>query len=257
MNPHLCRVVLRPRGPLEVFDLAVRLLRVNAGVYLRLVAVVVLPLVVAAGVACVLLDGHLGLLLVPLALAPLLQAPATLLTGRLLFADEVRVRDVLWEVARRAGGVAFVAVCTWGSALLGCGVLSWLTGTPVAWVTEATLLEQVGASRGLQRSFGLSLAHLGVSLSAVLGWWGLTAWGAVVGEAAGQAVVGTVLQLGSPFGTATELVVTPYLLAGALLAQPIYAVYRLLLYVDARTRVEGWDLQVALRASALAAAEGP
>jgi hypothetical protein len=92
------------------------------------------------------------------------------------------------------------------------------------------------------------------AIAAAVGWVALTGWGAIVGEAAGQGIVSFVLQLGTPFGEATDGRATPFLLAGMLAVQPLYAVWRLLLYVDARTRAEGWDLQVALRAAGIAAA---
>jgi hypothetical protein len=120
-------------------------------------------------------------------------------------------------------------------------------------VTEAALLERIGAGRGLRRSVRLAAHATMHAIAATLGWGALTAWGAIVGEAAGQSIVSFVLQLGTPFGTAMDGRATPWLLAGMLVVQPLYAVWRLLLYVDARTRAEGWDLQVALRAAGLAA----
>ena len=67
----------------------------------------------------------------------------------------------------------------------------------------------------------------------------------------GQLIVAQGLQLGQPFGSAMDLQVTPYLLFGMLAVQPLHALYRLLLYIDVRTRVEGWDLQVAFRGAAI------
>lgn len=256
MNPNLCRVVLRERGPLEVFDLAVRLLRAHPGPALRLLlATVALP-ALGFSVAAWLTDGHWALLPATLPLFPLLQAPATLLGGRLLFSDQVRVRDALREVARRPIALG-VATLQRGVASL-AGLVAFGVGLPfamaaTAWLTEAALLERVDASRGLRRSLRLSGANPGVAAAAVAGQLGLTAWGALVGETAGQGLVGFVLQLGEPFGSVTGGRVTPYLLAGVLAAQPLIALYRLLLYVDLRTRVEGWDLQVGLRAAGLGA----
>lgn len=252
MNPNACRVVLRRRGPLEVFDLALRFLRAHAAPFARLFAVLLLPWVPLAVAACALTGGHPALVLVPLLAAPWLQAPATVLAGRLLFAEQVRVRDVLRELVRRPGAALAAAGWWTASQVLGCGVLGWVLGVATCWVTEVALLEEAAVSRILRRSTRLAQLHLGVSVSAVFAWYGLTAWGALAGETLGQAVVGNVLQLGEPFGSAWEGTVTPFLLLGILAAQPVYGVYHLLLYLDVRTRAESWDLQVALRALGMA-----
>lgn len=250
MNPNLCRIVLRPRGVLEVFDLAVALLRTHARTFLRLWALLVVPPTIVIGAASAALEGEPALLLAPILLAPLLQAPGVLLGGRLLFADEVRVRDVLRELwARKWGWLGAWAVSGLAAAG-GCGVFSWVFLAPVTFLPEATLLERSGLGRGLRRSTNLAVANPGIAVTSVLAWGALTVWGAVVGEATGQAVVAGILQLGEPFGQALDLRATPYLLWGMLAVQPVYGVYHVLLYVDARTRVEGWDLQVGLMAAA-------
>jgi hypothetical protein len=122
----------------------------------------------------------------------------------------------------------------------------------LAYMTETALLERVAVSRGISRTMRLAGARPSNALVTALSWWLLTAWFALVGEAAGQGLVGFVLQLGQPFGELAVDHVTPYVLGGVLVAQPLHAVYRLLLYVDVRTRLEGWDLQVALRAAGMA-----
>lgn len=256
MNPHLCRVVLRPRDPLEVLDLAFALVRWRGGVMLRLLAMTALPVWILASVLAWLTDGQWYALVVPFALGPLLQGAFTVLVGRLLFSDGVRARDALVESLRRIPallGVWFVR----GLALLGvsltCGLALPFVQGALLYQTEAALLERVGPNRGLRRSTRLASTQPGTATVAVMGWYVLLAWFALVGEVSGQRLVSFVLQLGQPFGSAVDGVVTPYLLAGLVLFQPAYAVYRLLLYMDVRTRAEGWDLQVALRALGLAA----
>lgn len=255
MNPNLARIALRPRGSLEAFDLGLALVRSSPRPFLRLAAITVLPAWLVCCALALAADGHPATLLLPLLLGPLLQAPFTVLTGRLLFAPEVPVRDVLRDTARR--GPALLAA--WGFELL-CWAVSTTTcllGAPILqagtlFLTEAALLERVGPSRGLRRSLRLAQAQLPSAFVGALARYGLLLWCGAVAESTGQAVVGFVLMLGEPFGSAVGGQVTPYLLLGLLVAQPVHAIYRLLLYVDVRTQVEGWDLQVGLRAAGLA-----
>ena len=254
MNPNLCRIALRPRDPAEVFDLVFRLVCERWRPMGILLLVTTLPWLVVATVGCVLTHGHWGLLALPIGAAPLIQAPFTMLTGRALFDDHVRVRDVLRETFGVLPGLLaawFVWAVGVGLDVLTCGLALPLVEPGLAYMSETALLERVGMGRGLRRSVLLSTSQPGTAIVVALSWWLLSLWCAVVGESAGQAIVGAVLQLGQPFGSALDQQVTPYLIAGLLVAQPLHAIYRLLLYVDVRTRLEGWDLQVALRAAGL------
>jgi hypothetical protein len=254
MNPHLCRVVLRPRDPFEVFDLTFRLVREVWRPLLAMSLLVLLPLWLALMVGCGLTRGHWGLAVVPLVASAAVQAPFTMLVGRLLFQDRVGIgevlRDVLWRLPALVGGWV-VGIGGWLGSSLGCGILLPFVQMGLLYLPETALLERVDVSRGVRRSTRLAFQHVGISIVGALAWWVLTAWLAIVGEVTGQAIVSFVLQLGEPFGSLIGGYVTPWLLAGILVAQPLHAIYRLLLYVDVRTRVEGWDLQVALRAAGL------
>lgn len=255
MNPDLCRVALRPRGPLEVFDLSLSLCRAHLAVFARLAAWLVLPLALALGAGAALTAGHWAWLAAALALSPLLQAPFTLLGGRLLFNEKTTAGQVVRELLQRP--ISLLAIPFWYSfvallGLLSCGVAAFLMPAMV-FVTEAALLERADGTRIPRRATKLAALHPGIAIAASVGWLLSTIWWALVGEGLGQAVVGTVLQIGQPFGTLSDGVVTPYLLAGVLFAQPLFGIYRLLLFVDVRTRVDAWDLQVGLRAAGLEA----
>lgn len=255
MNPHLSRIVLRVRGPLEVFDLAWRLIRETWRTQARMLAVTWLPVALLGVPLCWFAEGSAWTLLWPLLWAPILQAPFTVLTGRLLFDPQVRVGAVLRELLGRAKDLAgSQLVAAFGTSF---GVLTCFYGlipvqAALLYLPEATLLERVGVSRATRRSMRLAGGHVGIALLGAVSRWALTLWFGLVGESSGQALFTWVLQLGAPFGSLMTGEVTPFLLGGLLLAQPVHAVYRLLLYVDVRTRNEGWDLQVGLRAAGLA-----
>ena len=256
MNPNLCRVALRPRGPLEVFDLGVRLLAASPRAFAWLLALVVTPpWLVASAVAVALPDAGPWLLAAAFVVGPFVQLPFTLLGGKLLFAESVSAREVLrdlWSLAVPAVQVATAQVALALFGLFACGVGWFVFVVPTLYLAEAALLERVDFGRQIRRSSRLSSAQ---GFSALVGaaavWFG-TAWFVLVAEGAGSALLGTVLQLGSPFGSLYTGTVTPWALLGTLAAHPFLAVYRMLLYIDSRTRVEGWDLQVRLRAAGLA-----
>lgn len=254
MNPNTCRFALRARDPLECVDLWMVFLRVGArelGVGVAVVAIALMPALV---LACAWFEGAFWLVLPALALAPPLQAVFTLIGGRLLFEERVGLRTFLGDLLRSIPailGLCVVRAAATAAAALTCGVGLTLTDTGLAWVHEAALLERAGPARAARRAMRLASGEPADAVSAMLVGWSLTAWAAGVGEALGQAVVRDLLQLGQPFGALAEGVITPWFLLGLILAQPLFAWYRLLLYVNARTRSEGWDVQVALRAAAM------
>ena len=63
------------------------------------------------------------------------------------------------------------------------------------------------------------------------------------------------MQLGSPLDTLWDNGGSWASIAGFLLAAPFVALARLFDYVDARTRLEGWDIQVRFKAIATRAKE--
>lgn len=256
MNPTTSWVVLRPRGPLEVFDLTWRFLRETWRPQLRLLALVWLPLALATLPMCWFAHGDFALLLFPLLLGPWVQLPFTLLAGRLLFDRNTRVRAVLRELASRTGELfvgQIVSLAGWVVGLCGLVFLLLPIRMALQFLPEVLLLERLSISPAIRRVMRLAGSQVGAAFTSLVVHAALVLWCGVVAETAGQALFRYVLQLGQPFGAVTGGAVTPFLLAGLLLSQPVHAVYRLLLYVDVRTRTEGWDLQVALRAAGLAA----
>lgn len=255
MNPNRCRVVLRARSPLEVFDLTLVFVRENRSLFIKLWAILLAPFAVVTLPLCWFLEGHAALLLLPLILMPFVQAPFTLAGGTLLFQEQTTVGEVAGQ-CRKASGAFFgrlvlgvlgvvTTLCTFGYGV-------FLVMPALLYISETSLLERVGVERGIKRSLRLAGGNIPVAVAGAVGQVFLTVWMAFVFDAAGTVLLSTTLQLGTPFGSVLAGQVTPFFLWGMLAAQPLQALYRLLLYVDVRTRIEGWDLQVSLRAAGLA-----
>jgi hypothetical protein len=256
MNLLAARVVLRPRSLPEVLDLALPFCVAGWRLILRLAALVLAP----ALALCVYLRWGAGwpwfsTWLAALVLADLVEGLFTCAAGELLFRSdrEVRARAVLARFGRQLPrATAALILCR---ILLALSLLLLVTLPMVAlrllFVREVVLLEEGTPFGAVSRSYRLVKRHLGPAL-------GLLAAGllgpflfVIGGELLGQAVVGSVFQLGTPFGRLFQDGGSVYALAGLFLSVPVMATARFLAYIDLRTRKEGWDIQ--LRFAALAA----
>jgi hypothetical protein len=257
------RVVLRPRSLAEILDLALRFATDPAAtLYAKLGALTLLPcwmLCMAAHWGAGWSWG--GVWLLALALATPIQGVFTIAVGKMMFAEQLTVREILREYLRRFPsyfGALLITRCQ--IALLSIAAFLvlpplWIWGRSIH-MHEACLLEQAGASDAVKRAarmvehrvFGaagtlllLSLAAAGfVCVAEALLNWGLFDF---------------VLQIGMPFGSLFDEGGSACALLGLFMAVPYWATARFLLYVDLRTRRDGWDVQ--LRFMALASEAEP
>jgi hypothetical protein len=246
------RVALRERPLIDVVDLSVRFCVANAGPYAKLSFAAIAPAFAVSWTAAKLGGWALGWL-VALALAGVVEAPFVVLASRLVFSGEARLRDAARVaaqavprllVARLAQGIAFLV------SLLLAG-LPWLWLGPLfLFVPEVVLLERssLGASWG--RVPRLAHAQLGVATATVLLFAALTAGGVFLADAAGREVLEGLLQIRPP-PPLTRDGGSILALLGFWAVLPIRATTRFFVYLDVRTRTEGWDIQT--RFAALAA----
>jgi hypothetical protein len=255
---HAARVPLRPRGSAEILDLALAFIRAHGGVYAKLCAVSLLPVL---GL-CVLLRHGARFEWLPVWLAAaagsvLVEGLFAVAAGRLLFNGAASATGAV----RRFAGRATVST----GALLVAGMLvavSFLLVLPAAIVAprlllvrEACLLAQAGVREALARSWRLTRRHYGSAAMALALGLAVRLYAVLAAELLGDSAISFVLQLGHPFGELTEGG-SAFAIAGFLLATPIVATARFLHYLDLRTRIEGWDIQVRFLAL-LAAMEHP
>lgn len=256
MNLDASAIVLRPRSVGEILDLACRLSTSLAlGLYARLAAIVLLPVLAL----CLALRHAAGwewapVWLVALSLGAVVQGVFTVAVGRVLFSEELTARRVLRIFAGRLG--SYLGALVLSRVLLGAACLPFFLGLPFAWprlvfVHEACLLEGAGASEAIARSsrfvIGRAVGVFGVLCALLAAQAGI----AVSAELLGQGLTGEVLQLGKPLGALSSDGGSAFALAGFLLSIPYAATARFLQYIDARTRSDGWDIQ--LRFMAIAA----
>ncbi len=258
MNLGASAIVLRPRTLAEILDLACRLsVSLAFSLYARLAALTLLPIL--AG--CLALRYAAGwdwpeVWGVAVTAAVIVQGLFTISVGRLLFSEELGVGQALRLFGRRFG--SYLLMLFLSRVFLAVSCLPFFFGLPFTWprlyfVYEASLLEGAGAVDALRRSSrfvaGRAGPVLGVLLSILLAQAGFV----VVTELLCQGLVTEVLQLGKPFGSLFKDGGSPYALAGLLLSVPYVSTARFLEYIDARTRSDGWDIQLRFMAVAATA----
>lgn len=249
MNLRSARVVLRVRGAADILDLAAPFCLGGWRLLLPLAGLVLLPVLAACLAARAWLSWRWPWVwLLAVGLGGVCQAPFTLACGELLFHDprEVKVAFILNRFARRLP--SFVAAYVLSRLIHTISAFTLIllpfSASALFAVHEAVLLEGAGPFSAMARSGrairGQGMSAFGIAVALVL----LPIAGVLAGEMTGSALVGTVLQLGEPFGTLWDSGGTPYALAGFFLTVPLSVAARFLKYIDLRTRKEGWDIQL-------------
>jgi hypothetical protein len=243
MDVMTARVALRERALLDIFDLAVRFCAAHAKAYAKLSLVVLVP-AFAASWALAWAGGWWVGWSAAVVLAAFADAPFVALASRLVFSDSVRTREAL-RMATRALPALFAArllqALALAASLMMLGV-PWLwLGTILLFVGEAIVLERSTLGGALGRSTRLANAHFGTALATML-LLSFPIAAALIADFAGRELLEEVLELKAP---------APMLHAGgswlALIGWwagvPLVATVRFLVYIDTRTRTEGWDIQ--------------
>jgi len=255
VNVLAARVVLRPRSLADVLDLALpfcwrdrRLLSALAALALGPIAALAAFLRIGLGwrwpwVWCAVIEASFAV-----------EGMFTVAFGELLFheAKDVTVRSV-WRRFRSLLG-PYLSVTIRRQlilvVMLALVFVPFWEGPARQFTTEALLLERVSSSKAAERTRTLTKNAMGGAFLLWLATLALPALGAVVGDVLGHALAGFVLQLGEPAGSLWQNGGSGFAVAGALMAAPVAAAMRFLGYIDRRTRIEGWDIQ--LRFMALA-----
>lgn len=235
------RVVLRPRSLLEIGDLAAAFGRRHAREFLRLLPWVVVPAVVFWGLARFgVLPGDDALILATLTCS-VTSGVFTRLLGELLLSAKVDTRKLGIAFAKSLPGWIGARLVGWLTVLVSFGI-AWRW---VCFLPEGKLLERGSYSSTLARSGAL----LRVTPGRALGFGVVTLTILVLGPIAGELLYGalrSLFSLPAALPSADNPSLAAYL--GLAAVQPFLATMRFLLYIDCRTRREGWDLQVQMQA---------
>lgn len=257
------RIVLRPRTLDETFDLALAYVRVHHRDLRRCFVAALVAALAPAAAAWLLLPDAPGIAGVLLILGVgVAERAVTVFAGRHLFGNPISVWAAWRQVLRRLPFNLAVVAGVYLPVLVMAAVAfeddAWVGGGVVlgvfwpfllashAHVSEVAHLEHLSAGRATQRARSLVAYRFGRALGLLITGAAVRAGAAAVTVSLGTFVVGWVLQ----FGALAELGRIPLAVLGLGLSGPFMAMVRFFDYIDARTRREGWDIQVRFNAVA-------
>ncbi len=257
MNVLEARIVLRDRTVVDVVDLALRFIARHAVAYAKVAAIVLPPSYLLTWLIALYADSWGWAWVWSLVLAPFAASPFTALASRLMFEPQAEVGEVVGAAA--ASLPRSIAVRLLQAIGVGLGSLALVL--PATWfialflfTNEVVVLERASVAGALARMQRLMMGGSGDAILAVLLLLALHIMAIVLGDLVGRSILEDVLQVSAPpsllaaKGSALGLV-------GFWAFVPFAATCRFLLYVNVRTRNEGWDVQTRFAAIA-ARAEG-
>jgi hypothetical protein len=249
------RVALRERSLLDVFDLTVRFVLSHLGAYAKLAAFVLVPaFLVSWGVAYAAgwIWGWVGVV----ALAAFAEAPFVVLASRLVFAERVGTGEAILVALRALPRL--IAARILQAMAIGAGVVllvasSLWVATIMLFIDEVLVLERATVGAAFGRAQRLATTQFGEALAALLVLAVMMGGAVFLVDYAGRDLMETILEMRAPPPIWREG--GGWLpLAGFWIAMPIAATARFFVYLNIRTRVEGWDVQTRFAAIAARAA---
>lgn len=242
MNSQHARVAFRDRAVVDVLDLALRFLVVQARSYAKVGLVVLVPslaIVLAAGK----LLGWPAAWGIALPVALLAELPFTVLASRLVFEERVRARDVLVSAAvalPRLAVARFLSIAAIAIALCLLVVPGVWLAASLLFLGEVLLLER--GPRTIARTERLASHGLDGVLLALVTLALLPVLAVLFADVAGRGLLGELFEIRPPLPIWRSY--GGVLPALGLVAQvPFRATTRFFVYLNVRTRVEGWDIQ--------------
>lgn len=260
------RIVLRPRTIDEVFDLALAYARVFRKDFARAIALCTAgTLGIVAGCKLAFDLRWEQVWAVVFMITPLLERVIVVYAGNHLFGNDPHLRAGLARSMRRpfAGLASAILVpLPWVPMFLTDFDESWIGFSVFAaafwpfalgralYFTPVVLLETLPLGAAWKRSGALVSDRFGRALFFLAIGTTLRILAVLAAEMIVGFTVSWLLQLGQPLDTLFEEHGSWASIAGYVAVAPYIALARLFDYVDARTRREGWDIQVRFKAIA-------
>ena len=256
MNLGEARIAFRPRTLAETFDLALRWVPAVGGrLYLVLGLLFLLPAAIACYLLVALAELHwVAVWCVAIMLGMVLQGVFTIAASRLMFERDVTARSIASQFVRKLPSylaALFITRVVSGLGALTVLALPWLWAMG-AFVHEASLLEGHGAVAAVRRASAFTSRQYGNVI--LMGTGQLLAVFAFIAstDQVGYVLLEFVLQVGRPFGSLFDEGGSAGALIGFFAAIPFLTAVRFLMYIDGRTRRDGWDIQLAFLSVVLA-----
>jgi hypothetical protein len=246
------RVVFRDRAFIDVLDLALRFMTVHVRLYARIAAVVLLP-AIAVTYAIAWSGGWIAGWITAVLLGFAVQVPFTVLASRVVFQEKVRAREVLRTALRDLPRILVMRVLWLGAvgvaALVFFAPAGWV-GTVFGFTNEVMLLERAPIGQSFGRSNRVASSSLSDAMLGLVVALAVPVIGVLLADLGGRQTLAELFQFRPPASLFSE--------GGSVLALlgwfgviRFAATARFFVYLNIRTRAEGWDVQT--RFAALAA----
>ncbi len=245
------RVVFRDRAFIDVLDLALRFMTVHVRLYARIAAVVLLPAIAFAG-AIAWSSGWIAGWIAAVVLGFAAQVPFTILASRVVFQEKVRAREVLRAALGDLPRILVMRVLWLGAIAVAALVFfvpaGWV-GTVFGFTNEVMLLERAPVGQSFGRSNRVASSSLSDAILALVVAVAIPVICVLLADYGGRLTLSELFQFRPPASMFSEGG-SVLALTGWFIAIPFAATARFFIYLNVRTRAEGWDVQTRFAALA-------